>query len=104
MQELGPIYYSRAYRMKCASYIKWLNLLQPTDLLMAHDNGAISNSVPLVVAVQHFAGGSPFHMTSTYAISFSELFVGVWVIVNAVNPCPEFAIQYHNKQLEIANL
>ena len=108
-KQLGPTYFRRAYRMKYQSFSKLVELLVPylptVDCSMAHVNGSISNSVRLAVALRYFAGGSPYVITTTYGISFSEVFVSVWRIVNAVNQCPCLNIEYptsHSKQLEIA--
>ncbi len=71
---------------------------------MARVDGSITNSVRLAVALRYFAGGLPYNITITYDISFSKVFFILWRTANAVNCCPEFAIEYstsHNKQLEI---
>ena len=107
--ELGPIYFRRTYRMKYDSFEKLVNLLRqflpPNDSTMALVNGSISESVRLAISLRYFAGGSPYDIATTYGVSFSEVFVSVWRIVNAVNHCPHFDIEYpasHSKQLEIA--
>ena len=96
--ELGPIYFRRAYRMKYESFLKLIELLEPfflsTNLSQSRVNGSISNSVCLAVALRYFAGGSPYDVIATYGISFSEVFVSVWRTVNLVNHCPDFIIAY----------
>ncbi len=60
------------------------------DCSMAHVNAFISNSVRLAVALRSFPGCSACDIATTYGISFSEVFVSVWRLVNVgSNPwCP----------------
>ena len=108
--QLGPIYFRRAYRMKYPSFLKLVGLvstvLPERNCAMALVNGSISISVHLAVALPYFAGGSPYDITTTFGISFSEVFVSVWSIVDAINRCTNFDIEYpmtEEKQREIAN-
>lgn len=107
--QLGPAYFRRAYRMTYESFSKLVDKLVPflpqSEIRMARVNGYICNTVRVAVALRYFAGGSPYDIATTYGISVSEVFVSVWRVVNAVNQCPEFNIEYprsHDKQLEIA--
>ena len=107
--QLGPIYFRRAYRMKYLSFLKLVGLvsavLPESNPDMARVNGSIANSVRLAVALRYFAGGSSYDIATTFGISVSEVFVSAWRIVDAVNRCPTFDIEYprtEEKQREIA--
>ncbi len=106
--QLGPTCFLRAHRMKYESFSKLVDLLvpllAPIDCSKAHVKGFISNSVRLAVTLRYFARGSAYDTATTYGISFSEVFVHVRRIVNAVNQNPRFNIKYpksHSKQLKI---
>ena len=54
----------------------------------------ITSSVLLACAIHYFAGGSPYDIAPLFGIFFSETFSSVWLIVHAINSCPEFYISY----------
>jgi hypothetical protein len=54
---------------------------------------------------RYFAGGSPYDIATTFGIAFSEVFVSVWRVVDAVNRSTTFDIEYPHtaeEQHEIA--
>ena len=57
-------------------------------------NGRITTSVRLACAIRFFAGGSPYDIMGKYGISHSEVMESVWYVVDAVNSCEEFVIEY----------
>ena len=63
-------------------------------LLPPIPNGPITTSVRLGAALRYFAGGSPYDIVSMFGISYSEVLASVWIVVDAVNKCPQFQISY----------
>ena len=57
-------------------------------------NGSISSSIRLGAAIRYFAGGSPYDIVCMFGISYSEVMSSVWIIVHAINTCPQFEISY----------
>jgi hypothetical protein len=75
------------------------------DFAKASANGPIFHTVRLACAIRYFAGGASYDICAAFGISNSEVMESVWEVVDALNECPEFAIQYpscHQKQYEIA--
>jgi DDE superfamily endonuclease len=71
----------------------------------ASANGPIFHTVRLACAIRYFAGGASYDICAAFGISYTEVFASVWEVVDALNKCPEFAVQYpscHQKQNEIA--
>ena len=117
--ELGPYYVRRAYRMDSASFWKLHSLLKPylkgdpsrlrSGSKKKHRNGAknglVSTATHLSAAIRYFAGGRPDDIAIVNGISHSQVFVSVWMVVDAVNKCEDLAIRFpecHAKQREIA--
>jgi hypothetical protein len=68
-------------------------------------NRKISSDVRLACAWRYFAGASPGDIMTTYKISLSSVLLSVWGVVEAVNRCWEFHIEYpasHDVQRSIA--
>ena len=68
-------------------------------------NGPITTSVRLACALRYFAGGSAYDIMVVYGISHTEVFESVWYVVEAVNNCSEFTLEYpadHAAQRQIA--
>jgi hypothetical protein len=57
-------------------------------------NGPITSSVRLGAALRYFAGGSLYDIMCVFCISLSEVLKSVWIVVDAVNDCPQFHISY----------
>ena len=69
-------------------------------------NGPVSTSVRLACALRYFAGGSPYDIMAKYGISHASLYESIWAVVEAVNSCDEFSIEYpasETAQLKIAH-
>jgi hypothetical protein len=101
--ELGPYYVRRAYRMEPNSFWRLCQLLRrfvvkEPSLKKKFKNGAKNGLIPLPtkvsVALRYFAGGSPYDISVVHGISHTDVFRSIWVIVDAVNQCPELAFSY----------
>jgi hypothetical protein len=57
-------------------------------------NGPISPSICLGAALRYFAGGSPYDIVLAFGISYSETMKSMWIVVDAINKCPQFKISY----------
>ena len=57
-------------------------------------NGPISTSIRLGAALRYFAGGSAYDICLMFGISHSEVLSCVWIVVDAINQCPQFQISY----------
>lgn len=57
-------------------------------------NGCISPSICLEASNRYFAGGSPYDIMCVFGISYSEVLSSVWIVVDAINKCPQFDISY----------
>ncbi|KAL3776644.1 LOW QUALITY PROTEIN: hypothetical protein ACHAW5_010663 [Stephanodiscus triporus] len=63
-------------------------------LLPPIPNGPITTSICLGAALHYFAGGSPCDVMCMFGIAYSEVLSSVWIVVDAVNKCPQFHISY----------
>ncbi len=78
--ELGPIYFRRAYRMTYRSFKHLAALLCPYILAACgkkgnprnYRNGPISPDVRLACAIRWFVGGSAYDIMTTYGISHTD--------------------------------
>ena len=111
--ELGPLYFRRAYRMTYQSFKRLADLLRPyinaasgkKGIPRCYQNGPISPDVRLACAIRWFAGGSAYDIMTTYGISHTDTINSYWFVVDAINRHPAFAIVYptdHDKQQSIA--
>jgi hypothetical protein len=57
-------------------------------------NRPITSSVRLGAALRYFADGSPYDIMCVFCISLSEVLKSMWIVVAAVNDCPQFHISY----------
>ena len=57
-------------------------------------NGPISPSICLGAALRYFAGGSPYDIMLAFGVRYSEMLTSVWIVVDAINKCPQFEIAY----------
>lgn len=114
--ELGPTYTRRAYRMERNSFFELHRLLFPflNFQLMRYRNGgseeeeaniplqrngARNGRVPstsrLSIAIRYFAGGSVYDIALTHGVSVMEVYKSIWMIVDAVNNCPDLQLRQH---------
>ena len=116
MEEQGPYYVRRAYRMHGHSFLKLHKMLKsklknkktPGSKKKHKDgakNGLISTATRLSAALRYFAGGRPDDIALSHGIAHSEVFVSVWRVVDAINLCADLAFSYpesHSEQKVIA--
>ena len=109
---LGPRFIRKVYRMTELSFWKLLSLLKPylpnekKRKRGVTPNGDVSNAARLSMALRWFAGGEPADIFQTHGVHYLEVYHSVWLVVDAVNQCPELQLGYprdHNVQLEIAS-
>ena len=112
--ELGDIYFRRAYRMKYSTFTCLAKDLHPGIVAASGkkgiasryaSNGQIASDVRLACALRWFAGGSPYDVMTTYGIGHTDAINSIWHVVDAVNRHPKYNIAYpddHNKQRSIA--
>jgi hypothetical protein len=48
----------------------------------------------LGAALHYFTGGSPYDIMCVFCISYSEVLKSVWVVIDAINHCPQFHNSY----------
>ena len=112
--QLGDVYFRRAYRMKFRTFQRLAEILHPYIIAASGKkqdssnylpNGRISTDVRLACAIRWFAGGSVYDIMTTYGISHTDAINSCWYVVDAVNSHPSFKIAYpeeHDKQHSIA--
>jgi hypothetical protein len=114
--QLGRRGVRKAYRMYPESFWKLHKLIRP---YMRHrkpcspnskkrkrgaPNGLIDSSVRLAITLRYLAGGSKYDLAPLYGISYSAFDESVRYVIDAINECPEFKIEFpsdHTKQREI---
>lgn len=108
IQDLGPHYFRRAYRMPEAKFWELVQKITPRLSIKsrrASPNGYISPELRVSAALRYMAGGSVYDIITTHGFSHSTFFASLWATVSAINKHPDFVIQFptdHNKQLAIA--
>lgn len=106
---LGPNYTRKAYRMNEPSFWKLCDILyeympiskSPSKAV----NGPITQDMRVAIAIQYFAGGSPYDIAPLYQVGVCDVWNSCWDVVEAVNLCPLFKIKFpsdHNKQRDMA--
>ena len=123
---LGSPYFRRAYRSSYESFLFLheklsVGIAKAVDDLRPYErrggrggnykpppvrNGPVSTSVRLACALHYFAGGSPYDIMAKYGISHASLYESIWAVIEAVNSCDEFSIEYpasETAQLKIAH-
>jgi hypothetical protein len=101
MYELGS-HVNRFYRMSPKSFWKLHRLLLPymeggqnkKRKRGKTPNGPIATTLRLSIALRYFAGGCPIDISLVHGVAHSEVFVSVWMVVDAVNRCPQLQIQF----------
>jgi len=112
-QELGPVYFKRAYRMSYQTFKQLYSILKPSlyQVLSFDDknncapNGRILPSVRLACALRFLAGGDAVDIQVLYGISNTEVYESVKIVVEAVNRCESLKIVFpesHAEQMRIA--
>ena len=114
-QQLGDVYFRRAYRMKYTTFTRlandlWRSIVDTSgqkeeDQSRHVPTGRISPDVRLTCAIQWFDGGSPYDILTTFGIGHTDTFNSFWYVVEALNKHPNFHIAYpevHNAQRAIA--
>ena len=112
---MGPRIFRRAFRMTFDAFWRLYSILSPhictavsqnssyeckggreggNYSLPPIPNGAITHSIRLGAAIRYFAGASPYDVMFMFGISYAEVLSSVWVIVEAINKCPQFEISY----------
>jgi hypothetical protein len=102
--------FNRAYRMKYEAFVKLVGHLtphipRPAEKFKNCPNGHIPNELKLAVALRYFAGGSVHDIKIAHGVSKTVVYDSVWVVVNAVNDCNLFQMEYpscHEEQRQIA--
>ena len=111
MDELGPIYVRRAYRMDRSSFWKLCHVLKPElgenkRARRSHKqrkgakNGRVPGPTRLSCGLRFFAGGRPEDISVVHGISHSAVCDSVWRIVDAVNRTQELNINFPTSHLE----
>ncbi len=113
-EELGDVYFRRAYRMNYDTFDRFASTLSPYIIAASGKkqrprnyihNGAISPEGRLACAIRWFAGGSIYDIMTTFGISHTDANDSCWFVVDAINWHPNFTIWYpydHNAQYSIA--
>ena len=112
---MGDLIFRRAFRMTFDSFWRLHAILLPHITLMTLKtkpyeikggrgggsyslppirNGPITTSIRLGAALRYFAGGAPYDIMCCFCIAYSEVLVSVWIVVDAINACPQFCIMY----------
>ena len=115
------VYHTSPFCFSMRSYLSELQRLKAVDDLRPYEqrggrggnykpppvhNGPVSTSVRLACALRYFAGGSPYDIMVKYGISHASKYESIWTVVEAVNSCDEFSIEYpasETAQLKIAH-
>lgn len=112
-QRLGPRLFRKAYRMSESLFWKLHDLILPyassnnqERLRGSTPNGDIPFATRLSIAIRWFAGGEPLDILQVHGVSYQQVYVSVWNVVDAINACESIQIAFpieHSKQMEIAN-
>lgn len=97
--ELGPIFFRRAYRMEYEDFLLLCQLLDGTLNEFAGTrawgpNGRVPNDIRVAMAIRYFAGGSVYDIMLNYGVSAASFYLSMWMVVDAVRVCPELQIRY----------
>ena len=85
--ELGPVYFRRAYRMQYSTFKALADELRPYVIHACGQkggpkryvpNGPISPDVRLACAIRWFSGGSAYDLMTTYGIGHSDTIRSYW--------------------------
>ena len=115
IDQLGPYYFRRAYRMNVTNFFRLHSILEPHLLKQFFPHGGgkrdpskssylIRTDLRLSIAIRYFAGASPLDLMITHGVSFASIYSSVWGVVDAVNKCDELKFEFpnHSQQKTIA--
>ncbi|KAG7353530.1 DDE superfamily endonuclease [Nitzschia inconspicua] len=69
-------------------------------------NGDIPTSSRLSMALRWFAGGDPLDIFQVHGVAPEQVYISVWIVVDAINQCPTLQIKFptsHEEQRRIAD-
>jgi DDE superfamily endonuclease len=109
---LGPRLFSKAYRMSEQLWWKLHGTLLPLAVASncrrkrgSTPNGDIPFSSRLSMAIRYFAGGEPIDILQVHGVGYQQVYISVWIVVDAINQCDSIKIGFptdHSEQLRIA--
>jgi hypothetical protein len=106
--ELGA-HARRAYRMETTSFWELHRILFPSLNRQSRGrkrkrgktpNGGITTPARLSMALRYFAGGSPVDICVVHGVSHCQVFISVWMVVDAVNQCDALSINFPTCHME----
>ena len=107
---LGERLYKRCYRMSEPLFWKLHGMLRPylkekeARKRGATPNGDIASASRLSMAIRWFAGGDPADIFQVHGVHYLEVYKSVWLVVDAINQCPQLQIRFptdHEEQRTI---
>jgi hypothetical protein len=60
----------------------------------ATPNGDISTAARLSMAIRWFAGGDPADIFQVHGVSYGQVLISVWIVVDAINQCETIKIRF----------
>ena len=109
---LGPRLFSKAYRMSEQLWWKLHDTLLPHALTFnpqrkrgSTPNGDVPFSSRLSMSIRWFAGGEPIDILQVHGVGYQQVYISVWIVVDAINKCDSIQIVFptdHSEQLRIA--
>ena len=114
--QLGPIYFRRAFRMNYSSFQKLSRKLEDKIIEKSQKNpfasfqryvpnGPITPSVRLACALRYFSGASLYDLMITFGIGHTDASNSIWFVVDAINDHPDFSMHFPSdpaQQLAVA--
>ena len=96
---LGERLFKRCYRMSESLFWKLHDLLKPylikeQRLRGSTPNGDIATEARLSMSIRWFAGGDPVDIFQVHGVHYVEVYKSVWLVVDAINQCPELQIHF----------
>ncbi len=111
-EELGDVYFRRAYRMKFDTFNRLASMLSPYIVASSgkkqssrnyQHNGAISPEVRLACALRWFSGGSIYDIMTTFVIGHTDAINSCWFVVDAINHATQYSIAEGFRKVLSAN-
>ena len=114
--QLGPIYFRRAFRMNYSSFQKLSRKLEDKIIEKSQKNpfasfqryvpnGPITPSVRLACALRYFSGASLYDLMITFGIGHTDASNSIWFVVDAISDHPDFSMHFptdHEEQHAVA--
>ena len=95
---LGPRLFRKCYRMSEPLFWKLHRMLQPYMKYTngkrkrgATINGQVTSSARLSMTLRWFAGGEPADILQVHGVSYAEVYVSIWIVIDAINICPHMS-------------